>query len=74
MMTRLHHELSPKSSRKLAYHLAIANKKKIPKSWENNSTEARLWFNGFLKRPTKFSLRTAEATPLGRAMEFNKPV
>ncbi|KAF2899946.1 hypothetical protein ILUMI_06241, partial [Ignelater luminosus] len=35
---------------------------------------AKLWFNSFLKRRTEFSLRIAEATSLGGAMGFNKPV
>ncbi|KAF2890665.1 hypothetical protein ILUMI_15508 [Ignelater luminosus] len=35
---------------------------------------AKLWFIGFLKRRTECPLRTAEATSLGGAMRFKKPV
>lgn len=61
-------------SSKLAYDLAVANKKKMPKSWMENGTAGRLWFNGFMKRRQELSIRSAEATSLGRAMGFNKAV
>lgn len=73
-MAKLHHGLNPKCARKLAYDLALANGKKIPPSWVKNETAGRLWFNAFLKRQRELSLRSAEATSLGRAMGFNKPV
>lgn len=73
-MAKLHHGLNPKCARKLAYDLALANRKKIPPSWVENETAGRLWFNAFLKRRRELSLRSAEATSLGRAMGFNKPV
>lgn len=73
-MTKLHHGMDPKCARKLAYDLAVINKKKMPDSWRENCTAGRLWFNGFMKRRRELSIRSAEATSLGRAMGFNKPV
>lgn len=73
-MAKLHHGLNPRCARKLTYDLALANRKRIPPSWAENETAGRLWFNAFLKRRGELSLRSAEATSLGRAMGFNKPV
>lgn len=73
-MTKLHHGLNPKSARKLAFDLAAAKKKNIPLSWRNNMTAGKFWFTGFMKRNPVLSLRLAEATSLGRAMGFHRPV
>lgn len=73
-MTKLHHGLNPKGARKLAYDLAVANGKKIPRSWEEHKMAGRFWFTSFMKRNEELSLRAAEATSLGRAMGFNRPV
>lgn len=73
-MTKLHHGLNPSSARKLAFDLAGANKKKIPKPWQENQTAGKFWFTNFMRRNKDLSLRSAEATSLGRAMGFNKPV
>lgn len=73
-MANLHHGLTPKNCRKLGYDLAVANKKKIPPSWKENQTAGKDWFTSFLKRNKDISIRAAEATSLGRAMGFNKPV
>lgn len=73
-MANLHHGLTPKTCRKLGYDLAVANKKKIPFSWQKNQTAGKDWFTAFLKRNKDISIRAAEATSLGRAMGFNKPV
>lgn len=70
---KLHHGLTPKNVRSLAYELAVANNKRIPPSWNENKMAGKRWMTQFLKR-NPLSIRTAEATSLGRAMGFNKVV
>ncbi|XP_072378026.1 uncharacterized protein [Diabrotica undecimpunctata] len=73
-MTKLHHGLNLKGARQLAYDLAIAKRKKIPTSWEENKMAGKFWFTSFMKRSSELSLRSAEATSLARAMGFNRSV
>ncbi|XP_044733272.1 tigger transposable element-derived protein 6-like [Chrysoperla carnea] len=63
--------LSPKDIRKIAYELAIANKLKIPKSWQTKNLAGPDWFTSFMKRHPILSIRTPEATSLARATNFN---
>lgn len=72
-MTKLHNGLIPKGARTLAYDLAIANKKKYLRHGHNKIAE-KFWLTSFMKRNAELSLRSAEATSLGRAMGFNRPV
>lgn len=72
-LAKLHHGLTPKNVRKLAYELAVVNHKKIPESWHSNKMAGKFWLTHFLKR-NPLSIRSAESTSLGRAMAFNKPV
>lgn len=73
-MAKLHHGLTPKHVKTMAYELAILHKKKIPSSWSKNKCAGKDWFTGFMRRNKTVSIRIAEATSLGRAMGFNKPV
>ncbi|KAJ8909935.1 hypothetical protein NQ315_005654 [Exocentrus adspersus] len=74
MMAKLHHGLTPKNVRKLAFDLAVANNKNIPASWHQNQSAGKFWMTSLLKRNKNLSIRSAEATSLGRAMGFNKPI
>lgn len=73
-MTKLHHGRNPKSARKLAFDLAVANKKKIPNSLTEKKKAGKFWFTEFMKRNNELSIRAAEATSLDRAKEFNRQV
>lgn len=72
--SKLHHGLTPTTSRKLIYEVAIANKKKIPDSWLRTSSAGKDFLTSFLKRHQNLSIRIPEATSLARSMAFNKPV
>ncbi|KAJ8912429.1 hypothetical protein NQ315_006095 [Exocentrus adspersus] len=70
---KLHHGLTPKNVRMFAFSLAVANGKQMPPSWLKNEMAGKHWMTNYLKR-YPLSIRTAEATSLGRAMSFNKVV
>lgn len=64
--------LNPKEVRKMAYTLAVENNLQIPMSWETNKQAGPDWLTSFLGRHKNLSIRTPEATSLGRATSFNK--
>ena len=64
--------LQLQQARKLAHKFA-AQKGNAPKSWIPNQTAGEAWLLGFRRRHD-LSLRSPEATSLGRSMAFNKPV
>lgn len=64
--------LTPKEVRCLAYECAVQYKKDMPDSWRHNKQAGADWFAAFLKRNPRLSIRTPEATSLGRATSFNK--
>ncbi|KAJ4436356.1 hypothetical protein ANN_18988 [Periplaneta americana] len=64
--------LSPKEVRMLAYQIAVANSKEMPKSWEQNKVAGADWFSAFIKRHTVLSIRSPQATSLSRAGSFNR--
>ncbi|XP_030758016.1 uncharacterized protein LOC115883747 [Sitophilus oryzae] len=70
---KLHHGLTPRNVKKLAFELATANRKRVPRSWTENKMAGKHWLTQFLRR-NPLSIRSAEATSLGRAMGFNKAV
>ena len=70
--SKLHHGLSPKQLRLLAYDFAMANNKEMPESWILNQTAGSDWLGGFLKRHQMLAIRTLEATSLSRSTSFNK--
>lgn len=64
--------LTPKEVRRLAYECAVQYNKDMPESWRQNKQAGADWFAAFLKRNPRLSIRTPEATSLGRATSFNK--
>lgn len=64
--------LSATEARVLAFELAVKLNKNIPENWGVNERAGPDWFNGFLKRHPKLSMRTPEATSLARASAFNR--
>ncbi|KAK5640971.1 hypothetical protein RI129_009518 [Pyrocoelia pectoralis] len=71
---QLHHGLTPKAVRKLAFEFAKANKKRMPQSWEANKSAGQDWLTLLLKRNQGIAIRTPEATSLARSMGFNRPI
>lgn len=69
-LVRLHHGLSPDKVRNLAFEFALNNNLQVPQSWLENQKAGRSWFTSFIKRHN-LSLRTPEATSLGRSISFN---
>ena len=70
-VAKLYYGLSPKEIRKLAYEFAGANNVNMPGKWSECETAGADWFTGFLRRHPQLSIRTPEATSLGRATSFN---
>ena len=48
--SKIHHGLSAKSARELAYQFAIKVNKSLPSNWEKNKSAKKGWLSGFLKR------------------------
>ena len=66
-----YHGLTLIKCKELAYEFAIRNNIKVPNSWQNDKKAGRGWWLGFKSRQN-LSIRTPEATSLGRASAFNK--
>ena len=72
--SKLFHGLSKTQVKRIAYDYAKELKKKIPASWEENKCAGEYWLSGFRKRNNTLSLRSPEATSLGRSIGFNRIV
>lgn len=70
--SKMHYGLTTVQVRNLAYEFAAALDKKYPNSWDLNKIAGYDWFKGFMGRHPQLSLRSPEATSLGRATSFNK--
>lgn len=70
--SRLHHGLSMKDARTLAFEFASENNKGIPANWVVEQTAGKDWLWGFMRRHPGLSLRSPESTSLSRATSFNK--
>ncbi|XP_072389296.1 uncharacterized protein [Diabrotica undecimpunctata] len=70
--SKLHHGLTTKQAKELAYEFAVRNNKKIPASWNKHKQASYDWLYGFLKRMKTLSLRSPEATSLTRGTSFNR--
>lgn len=60
------------TGKKLAYEFATALQKKIPKSWMRDKSAGPDWLAAFLKENSRLSIRTPEATSIGKATNFNR--
>lgn len=72
IMARMNHGLTTTLIDKLAYELAVKNKKDYPKVWDEEKKAGYFWRRGFLSRRPELSLKKPEATSLSRATSFNK--
>lgn len=68
----LYYGLTPKQTRKFAYQFGKENDKKLPENWKKNECASYDWLKGFMSRHPQLSLRSPEATSLGRATAFNR--
>ena len=68
----MHHGLTTNASRELAYQFAKRNHIKTPQTWDKNNIAGCDWQRGFLKRHQQLSIRSPEATSIGRATSFNR--
>lgn len=64
--------LSAIEGRQLAYQFALKQNKSIPPNWATEEMAGRDWFESFLNRHTKLSMRKPEATSVARATAFNR--
>lgn len=71
-MARMNHGLNTKIISKLAYDLAVKNKKKYPESWDKDKAAGYFWRRGFMDRHPELSLKEPEATSLSRSTSFNR--
>ena len=70
--SELYFGLTPNEVRKLAFEFAHLNNISSPSTWLTSEKAGPDWFSKFLKRHPSLSIRTPEATSLGRATSFNK--
>ncbi|XP_065650907.1 uncharacterized protein LOC136079118 [Hydra vulgaris] len=70
--SKMNYGLSTKTTRQLAYEVAVANNKVCPDSWIKNKTAGIDWLQSFMKRKPELSLRAPEATSFARATAFNR--
>jgi len=70
--SRLHHGLSMKDARSMAFEFTQANDKVVPDSWVLKQTAGKDWLWGFMRRHPTLSLRSPQATSLSRATSFNR--
>lgn len=64
--------LSAKEAQTLAFEFATKLQKVIPSAWITNQKAGQDWFQRFMKRHPKLSMRLPEATSLARALAFNR--
>ena len=60
------------ATRTLAFQYAECNLKDFPDTWKENKIDGSDWLYGFMRRHAELTLRTPEATSIGRAQGFNK--
>ena len=70
--SKMHYGLTRVQVCSLAYLYAKALNLKYPESWNKNKSTGFGWYQGFMERHPELSLRSPEATSLGRATSFNK--
>jgi hypothetical protein len=70
--TRMHYGPSQHDIMHLAHDYAVANRMKIPDSWQKNEAAGKQWCYNFMRRNNKLSLRKPEATSLSQATSFNR--
>ncbi|KAJ8892705.1 hypothetical protein PR048_005286 [Dryococelus australis] len=58
--------------RKFAFQYAIANDVVVLKCWVDHEMATYAWLKGFIHHHKELSLRSPQATSLGRATAFNK--
>ena len=66
-----YHGLTLAKCKELAYEFAVQNNLDVPNAWKENKTAGRGWWLGFKQR-LNLSIRTPEATSIGRASAFNR--
>lgn len=68
----LYFGLTTKDLRKLAFQFASANRLNYPQKWNEVEQASEDWLAAFLRRNSRLTLRTPQATSLARAMNFNR--
>nr|XP_023028779.1 jerky protein homolog-like [Leptinotarsa decemlineata] len=69
---KIYYGLTTSNLRKFAFQYATANKISVQENCKVNEIASRDWLFGFLKRHRTLSVRTPEATSMGRATAFNR--
>lgn len=72
-LSDMFHGLSVNRCCTLAYEFAKRNNVDVPASWDREKKAGQDWWLGFKKRQN-LAIRHPEATSLGRATAFNRPV
>lgn len=72
LSAKLHFGLTPLTTRKFAFQFADTNDVVVPKYWRDHEMASYAWLKGFMHRHKELSLRSPQATSLGRATAFNK--
>lgn len=72
LSAKLHYGLTSKLTRQFVFEYALSNKKTIPKTWHAANCASYDWLRGFMHRHNTLSLRSPQATSLGRSTNFNE--
>lgn len=70
--SKMFHGLTITKARELAYNYAVNLGRNVPNAWADTKIASKDWMAGFRGRNKTLSLRSPEATSLGRATAFNK--
>ena len=68
----MNYGLTKKQVLSLAYEFGNGLKRQLPASWIIKKCAGNDWYYGFMERHPTLSLRTPEATSVGRSTSFNK--
>ena len=68
------HGLTPQKLKLLVYSYAVFNGIPVPPIWVRNKRAGKDWFNSFLKRNKRLSIRKPEATCQARAAALNRAI
>lgn len=70
--SKIYYGMTPIEVRKFAFQCAEKYNLKCPNSWHERKMAGEDWFSSFLKKHPTLSIRSQEATSLGRCINFNR--
>ncbi|CAH2106523.1 unnamed protein product [Euphydryas editha] len=72
-MDSVFYGLTREDFKTLVFEYAKRNNVTYPPSWDKNKKAGDDWLAGFMRRNPQITLRTPDATSIGRVKDFNRP-